>query len=49
MLEADLEQYIKELSAIDRAGIDKDYKAAAKGYTNLNKAVDAFFATLPKG
>ena len=37
------------LSAIDRAGIDKDYKAAAKGYTNLNKAIDAFFATLPKG
>lgn len=36
------------LSAIDKAGIDKDYKAAAKGYTNLNKALDDFFAVLPK-
>jgi photosystem II protein PsbQ len=37
------------LSAIDKAGADKDYKAAAKGYTNLNKALDAFFAALPQG
>jgi photosystem II protein PsbQ len=37
------------LTAIDKASIDKDYRAAAKAYTNLNKAMDAFFATLPKG
>lgn len=37
------------LSAIDKAGIEKDYRAAAKAYTNLNKALDSFFATLPKG
>lgn len=37
------------LSAIDRAAIDKDYKAAAKGYTNLNKAMDTFFSILPQG
>lgn len=37
------------LSAIDKASIDKDYKAAAKAYTNLNKAMDTFFSVLPKG
>jgi photosystem II protein PsbQ len=37
------------LSAIDKAGIDKDYKAAAKAYTNLNKAMDTFFSLLPQG
>jgi photosystem II protein PsbQ len=37
------------LTAIDKASIEKDYRAAAKAYTNLNKAMDAFFATLPKG
>jgi photosystem II protein PsbQ len=36
------------LAAIDRAGAEKDYKAAAKGYTNLNRALDAFFALLPQ-
>ena len=37
------------LAAIDRAGAEKNYKAAAKGYTNLNRSLDAFFALLPKG
>jgi len=36
------------LAAIDRAASEKDYKSAAKGYTNLNRSLDTFFALLPK-
>ncbi|OUC16480.1 MAG: photosystem II protein PsbQ [Alkalinema sp. CACIAM 70d] len=39
----------KALNALDRAGIDKDYRAAARAYTNLNKALDSFFSVVPQG
>ncbi len=36
------------LAALDQAGAAKDYKASAKAYTNINRALDEFFSVLPQ-
>ena len=38
----------KALAALDRAGAEKNYRAAAQAYSNINKALDAFFSVLPQ-
>ncbi|MEB3295548.1 MAG: photosystem II protein PsbQ [Synechococcales bacterium] len=42
---------IKDVAAalvtIDKAGIDKDYRLAARGYSSLVKSLDSFFSLLP--
>lgn len=47
--EAAAQDAFDALVAIDKAGANKDYRAAARGYTNLNKALDSFFSVLPQG